>query len=94
MPALVIVAINGTLTRILVTAILLRLLSLALTRSASAVQLLTFQVRREELVLMEKAVSVRKGTIGTLGKLIVFVILLKITLWILMATVKSVIIIH
>ena len=89
MPALVIVAINGTLTRILVTAILLRLLSLALTRSASAAQLLICQVRREELVLMEKAVSVRKGTIGTLEKLIASVILLKIILWILMATVKS-----
>ncbi len=92
MPALVIVAINGTLTRILVTAILLRLMSLALTHSASTAQLLTFQVRREELVVMEKAVSVRKGTIGTLGKLIASVMLLKITLWILMATVKSVII--
>jgi hypothetical protein len=41
---------------------------------------------------MEKAVSVKKGTIGTLEKLIAFVILLKITLWILMATVKSVLI--
>ena len=89
MPALVIVAINGTLTRILVIAILLRLLSLALTRSVSAVQLLICQVQPVKLVLMEKAVSVQKGTIGTLEKLIVSVILLKITLWILMVTVKS-----
>jgi hypothetical protein len=73
----------------LVTAILLRLLSLALTRSVSAAQLSTFQVQPVKLVLMEKAVSAQKGTIGTLEKLIASVILLKITLWILMATVKS-----
>lgn len=76
-PALVRLAINGTLTRMLVTAILLRLLYLALTRSVSAVQLLISQVLRVKLVLMELAVSVQKGIIGILEKLIASVILLK-----------------
>lgn len=89
MPALARLAINGILTLIPATAILLHLMSLVLTHSVSAVQLSISPVQPEKLVLMEKVVNVLKDIIGILEKLIVFVMRVKIISWILMGTVKS-----